>query len=240
MAPGEKATTMARKLPKTSGESPSPALSGRREEAAQLVAAGHLTFVEISDRMGVTERQLYTWRQQSEFKARVDAINAAFAEETGRYAIAQRARRVAALDDQRRRLARIIDARAAAVSAADPTHDPLCLGAFRSAALAAGFDTGFVTLEWATTPKGGFRPQFKVDVGLSAELRALAKQAAQERGEWVDKVAPTTPDGNASYTPLDYSRLSEAQAHEYESILASLLDEGGDSGGDGQVPGMEG
>jgi transposase-like protein len=230
---------MAKKLPKTSHES--APLSGHREEAAQLVAAGRLTLDEIAERMNVTRRQLYTWRQQPEFTARIDAINAAFAEETGRYAIAQRARRLASMDDRYRRLHHIIEDRAAALADESGLTDPLGLGMFRSAALAAGFDTGLVTLEWATTPKGGFKPQFKVDVGLSAEMRALEKQAAQERGEWVDKVAPTDPKGEKAYTPtpVNYSRLSEKQVNDYESILATLLDEGGGPGGMGSTPGME-
>lgn len=209
---------MAKELPETSSLSP---LSKRKEEAAQLVAAGRLSCERIAETVGVTKRQLYTWRQQPDFIARIDVINEAFAAEVERYAIAQRARRVAALDDRHRRLARVIEARATALTD-DPLHDPLCLGTFRSAALASGFDTGMVTLEWATTPRGGFKPQFKVDTGLSAEMRNLEKQAAQERGEWVDKVAPTTPDGTEAYRPPNLSGLSDEELEIFGRIRAKL------------------
>lgn len=38
--------------------------------------------------------------------------------------------------------------------------------------------------------------EYKVDTGTLAELRQIEKQAAQELGEWVDKVAPTKGDGS--------------------------------------------
>jgi class 3 adenylate cyclase len=44
--------------------------------------------------------------------------------------------------------------------------------------------------------------EYEVDVALLRELRAHEEQAARELGQWVDKVAPTSPDGGESYAPF--------------------------------------
>lgn len=199
--------------------------AGQRELAAQLTAEDRLSDVKIAEQCGVDRKTLQRWRAHPDFMARVDAINAAFKERVGRFAIAQRERRVAALNDRWKRLHSVMDARAAGI--ADDVHDPLCLGTFRDAAKASGVESGLVTVEWVTTPRGSFRPQFKVDTALSAEMRNLEKQAGQELGQWVEKIAPTTPDGAEPYTPVDFSTLSDEDLDDLERLRKKLDGAGG-------------
>lgn len=148
-----------------------PRLTPKREEAAQLVAGGRLSFDAIAAKIGINDRTLWDWRQLSEFRARVDAINEAFALTMQQYAIAQRARRIAALDDRRRRLENLIYARAEAY------------------ADAAGGDTGLIVEQIKATGgrEGGYESEYVFDAAVVRELRAHEEQAAKELGQWVEK-----------------------------------------------------
>jgi len=185
--------SMVTKVPKTSRSA--SFMTGQREEAAQLVAAGRLSFEQIATRIGITERQLYTWRQRDEFKARIDEINERFAAEVGRYTIAQRARRIASLDDRWRRMHDLMDARAL-YSAPDVGGDVLRPDP-------TGRRTGLIVEK-----PGEFGSEWAFDAALMREMRAHEEQAAKELGQWVDKVAPTDPSGQKSYEPIDLARLS--------------------------------
>src|SRR5262249_32081265 len=46
---------------------------------------------------------------------------------------------------------------------------------------------------------------YEVDVALLREMRECERQAAQEVGQWVEKVAPTNPDGTDAYDPGDFT-----------------------------------
>jgi len=165
-------------------------LTGKREQAAQLVAAGRLSFDAIAAKLEITDRGLYNWRLDPVFRARVDAINAQFAETMQQYGIAQRARRIAALDDRRRRLENLIYARAEAY------------------AHATGGDTGLIVEQIKATGEGSYQSEWVFDAAVVRELRAHEEQAAKELGQWVEKVAPTAPSGEKAYEPIDLTKLS--------------------------------
>ncbi len=56
-------------------------LPALQEQAAQLVAAGRLTFPAIARDVGVSERIVQYWCGRVGFRARVDALNNALAQE---------------------------------------------------------------------------------------------------------------------------------------------------------------
>lgn len=160
------------------------AWTATRERAACLVAADDQSDERIAASLGIVRATLSNWKRHPDFAARVEQIVAEYRAAVLQRGIAVRENRMAALDDRWRRLRSVVEAWAAALQG---DADPFKLGAHRDAALASGFESGMVGIEWVTTPKGNFRPQFKTDTALSAEMRNLEKQAAQEMGEWVER-----------------------------------------------------
>jgi len=179
--------------------------TAKMEEAAQLVAAGRLSFEDIATQLKIGERTLYTWRQRPQVRARVDAINAAFALTMQQYAIAQRARRVAALDDRHRRLENLLLARAEAYAGQT--------GGKVEQLIVAGGDTGLLVEQIKATGEGSYQVEYVFDAAVVRELRAHEEQAAKELGQWVEKVAPVSPDGATAFKGMaddDILRLAAA------------------------------
>lgn len=155
----------------------------QRLEAAQLVASGELTFVQIADRVGVTSRSLYSWRDTPEFAAYVEELRSEFRQYIRRRGIAILERRVDAQNDRWMRMQRVIAERAA-----DPAM-----------AEVAGGTTGLLVRQLKSLGSGEnatIVEEFEVDVGLLKEIREVEKQAAQELGQWTEKVEAT---GSGSY-----------------------------------------
>lgn len=185
-----------------------------RARAAQLVADDRLTDEQIAAEVGVSIQALYKWKRHPAFQARVAEIVAAYAAALKRKGLADKEFRLAALNDRHQRLQQIVEARAHALDEAQTSGgaDPFLLLNWQGAALASGFATGLVTLEWATTPKGGFRPQFKTDTALSGEMRALEKQAAQELGDWAEKHQMEHTGADGAPLVVRWMTSSEAEA----------------------------
>lgn len=136
-----------------------------RERAALLTAEDALTDVEIAAEVGISERTLHRWRKRPEFMARVEEHIEAFRAVIERKAIAQRGRRVAALQDRWRRMQRVIEERAADPGMAD----------------VPGGRTGLIVR------RGRRVEEYAVDEGLLRELREHERQAAQELGQWLER-----------------------------------------------------
>jgi hypothetical protein len=93
-----------------------------------------------------------------------------------------------------------------------------------------GGDTGLVVRQVKMIGSGAAAQlveEYPVDVALlraeldvMRELREHEKQAAQELGQWVDKVAPTDPDGEESYEPRGFT--DEEVKRILEGIAARL------------------
>jgi len=101
--------------------------------------------------------------------------------------------RVAAQQDRWERLRQVIAARAA-----DPTLR------------APGAETGLLVRTYKALGRGeDFQvvEEYTVDTGLLGELRQLEQLTARELGQWVEKVAPTTPDGQRPYQDLSDDEL---------------------------------
>jgi hypothetical protein len=143
-------------------------------KAAKDLASGVLTDEDIAGQAGVTRRQLARWKTHPDFQSRIQEHLDDFREETRRRGLADRERRVAALNDRWVRMQRVLEARAD-----DPAlqHVP-------------GGTTGLLVHNVKGVGKGeDFQliDLYEVDTALLRELREHEKQAAQELGQWVDK-----------------------------------------------------
>ena len=152
-----------------------------RRESAQLLADGKLTDQEIADRAGVARTTLWRWRKHPEFAAEVEGHLEAFRSEVRRRGIADRERRIKALNDRWNRLQRVMEERA---------DDP-------SMANVAGGRTGLLVHNVKSVGFGETAQivdLYEIDAALLKELREHEKQAAQELGQWVEqsKVEQTT------------------------------------------------
>jgi hypothetical protein len=148
-----------------------------RVTASELLAARNLNHEEIAQRVGVARSTLWLWRKLPEFAARVDEITEAIRSETRRIVIADKERRLAALNDRWNRMRLVIEERAN-----DPDH-----------AKAPGGGTGLLVRTIKSVrdndatgdgPKMADVEEFAVDTGLLRELREIEKQAAMELGQW--------------------------------------------------------
>ena len=143
-----------------------------------MLADGRLSQEEIAERAGVSRSTIKRWLKDAEFAAKVDELVEDFAKEVRRRGLANLARRVAAQNDRWQRLQRVIEERAD-----DPQFENV-----------AGGRTGLITVDWKTLGAGEsaqIMPIYSVDTGLLKELREHEKLAAQELGQWEERLATT-------------------------------------------------
>lgn len=186
-----------------------------REQAAGLVADGQLTEPEIAAKIGISERSLRYWKAEPAFIARVaDIVDAAKAAARA-LTIANKEVRVRRLAERATRIDEVFAARAVehATVPGGPTgllvREPKIVKIYDVKNWRADDDEDDESL----VPTGGVRVAYayKVDTATLAELRATEKQAAQELGEWVEKVAPTNADGS-TLTLADLVGLARGEA----------------------------
>lgn len=161
--------------------------TGRREQAAFLVAEDRLTNEEIAAQVGVTRQAVDKWKANPEFKARVaehvDQLRNAILE----VGIQDRSCRVAALEDRWRRLKEVIESRAREMShipggsSGILVAQPKLLRMYESAG-DDEFGDALKPLRQVVVMQ-----QYVVDTGLLRELRQHERQAAEELGEWREK-----------------------------------------------------
>lgn len=160
----------------TSQNFPKMRLTERHHTAASLVAADDLTDEQIAAEVGITRRQLTTWKRHPDFGALVQQHLEAFRRRVESRGIASRYRRVASQDERWRRLQRVIDERAADVDSGTYVDE---VGEDRTV---PGWGTGLLVRQ--EKPHG---IEFAVDTGLLKEMRELEKHAATELGQWSEK-----------------------------------------------------
>ncbi len=195
--------------------------------AAQLLAEDELTIGEIAERIGITPRALYDWRQEPEFRAQVEAIAKEIGDAAMRNAIGRRARRVRALQDRWLRMQRVIEERGADAEFAD----------------VPGWTTGLLVRD-AKMLGGGESAElvnvFKVDAGLLRELREHEKQAAQELGQWVDRGEISGSMTHEHSISLPDDELAKLIGAVFARLGAGAAEPGGDGPGAADGPAVGG
>lgn len=146
------------------------------QSAAQAVADGRESDVEIIARFNVAERTFYNWRKHPDFVARVAGLVERTRLALQERGIAVKENRVDALVARQKLLLQVIAARAIEHSAAP------------------GGATGLLVMQVKGIGRGlDFErvEEYAVDTGLLHEMREIEKQAAIELGEWEERVTNT-------------------------------------------------
>ncbi len=158
--------------------------TGQTEEAAQLLAEGRLSNLQIAEKLGVAPRTLYTWRHTEAFQDRVTEILAEIRKEIERRGIARREMRLRRLNDHWVRLQTVIEERADDYVRFEEESRPS--DSAPPARVVPGGKTGLL----AQTEDG-----WELDTDLLKELRQMEKQAAIETGQWTEKREVSGKDG---------------------------------------------
>lgn len=154
-----------------------------RVQAAELVADDALTDEQIAAKVGVTRKTLHNWSQHPDFVARVAARRKAQFDAIEAKGIADKQNRVRYLNERHAALRQVVTER----------------GDHESMADVPGGTTGYMVRTFKVIGTGLNQQtveEYAVDTALLREFRAHEQQAAQELGEWVEKVAPTKGDGS--------------------------------------------
>ena len=147
----------------------------KKTRAAAMVAES-IPHTKIGEALGVQPHVISWWRKHPDFSRRVKKIIDDAAEESATIAIAiaNRVHRVRVLDELNNAHLQVFEERKA-----NPTGDA-----------EPGMSSGLVVKkERVTTNRNGttIETEYQIDSALSAEIRALHKQAAQETGQWSEK-----------------------------------------------------
>ena len=181
--------------------------------AADLVAEDRLSDSQIAAEVDVHRQTLAAWKRRPEFQEKVRECAAAIERVILTDSIARRSRRVRALDDRWLLMQQVIEERAAS---SDMRAVP-------------GGKTGLLAHDVKSIGGGGNAERvdvYEVDTGLLKELREHEKQAAQELGQWVDKMAH---GGDSEAPPI---RLAvEAKTAAYARFFGLLTGSGEDEAG---------
>jgi hypothetical protein len=181
----------------------------RREQAAQLVAEDRFPDTKIAEICEISEACLSKWKKRPEFAERVKELTAVYGDRVLKFGLARRERRLAVLSDVHEKILTLIDARA---------KDP------EMAAIPGG-PTGLLVKTNKLSRVGKalqVYEEFKADVGLLKELRAIEEQAARELGQWRDKHELSGAEGKP--IGIDVSNMTNEQLREQ---LAKRLEKAG-------------
>lgn len=169
------------------------------------MADDRLTNAQIAALINVTRQTIDNWKAHPDFAARVAEHVTAQREAVMSQGIADKVKRVAALDDRWDRMQTVIAERAADDEWSD----------------VAGWETGLLVHQRKQI--GGGRDaqvvdEFAVDTGLLRELRAHEEQAAKELGQWTEK-----SDLNVSLTG-ELEALAKEFGKTVDEVRADLSD----------------
>lgn len=144
-----------------------------RVEAALLVAEDELSDEEIAKRAGVSRRTLTAWKQHAEFAAMVGDHIGRLQAGMLKLAVAKKRKRVETLDQLHRGLLDVIKERT---------------GEYPEV---AGSETGLIVRQIKQIGTGRdaqIVEEYAVDTATIRQILAIEQQAAQELGQWADKV----------------------------------------------------
>ncbi len=168
--------------------------TGRREEAALLIAGDRLTNKEIAAKVGAVRQSIREWKQHPEFMARVRSHVAAMSEAARELGIANRERSITALNGRWHRMLSLIEERAQEIAGVPGGETGLLvkqvkLVKVRRQATRGQAAAGQLALWEAPdgeieTPGAVEVAEYVLDGVLLRELREHEKQAAMEVGQW--------------------------------------------------------
>lgn len=147
----------------------------QKEEAAAHCAVGELTNQEISDLLDIGIATLNRWKAFPEFKERIAEHVVAVREATMTQEIGDIVKRIRRLNKRWQQIDQLIAARSTASEMMN----------------VAGGQTGLLAHEQKSIGSGELATVvdvYRFDAALIKEERELAKQAAQECGQWTDRV----------------------------------------------------
>jgi hypothetical protein len=162
-------------------------LTEQQREAARWLGAGKLNDAEVARAAGISVRTLVRWKKLPEVRKAAEAAGRAWREKAKKFGIGDPDRRLYQLNDRWRRLQHIIEQRSRAEIFKD----------------APGGKSGLLTVTFKQqthTDYSGEKPvriselvpEYAVDTGMLAEMRALERAAAVELGQHKDAPAGDT------------------------------------------------
>jgi hypothetical protein len=225
----------------------------RRERAALLVAQDRLPDHAIAREAGVSKRTLERWKTHDEFRQRVEEHRRRAREELAARGILDARNRAEELNElwNLLREVRLARAKDPIIQRGPGGHTGLIVARpvmIRMVEPGRGPD-GTVT----GTPRGVIVYEYALDTGYLREVRELAKQIAQEYGQWLGKGDVTVINALAAEARVEQETRVQVQVQavhpfdyaEYERLwraagAAGALDDAGDDdrGGDGPAAGL--
>jgi predicted transcriptional regulator len=150
-----------------------------KEIAAMELSVGGKANYEVAELLGVTPVCVAQWKQKPEFQERMKENFKEFRQRVMSEGIADRINRIKRLNLRWNQLNSVFEKRA---------KDPF----FKDSV--PGWDTGLMTHEQKSIGSGDLATVidvYRVDVATIKEEREIAKQAAQELGQWEEKTRHT-------------------------------------------------
>ncbi len=174
-------------------------LTPEQEVAAVELALGDKSETKIAEEAGVDRRTVYNWRLNEVFAKRVEENKAEIRKQVLEEGIANVVTRVRRYNKRWNQLNTVFDERAE-----DKSH-----------ASVPGWTTGLLCHEQRSIGSGDLATVvdiYKVDVGSIKEEREIAKQAAQELGQWEEKTRHS----------FDLSKLTDEELEAFERISSKI------------------
>jgi hypothetical protein len=185
----------------------------KRPLAAELMAQGEMTDAQVAERVGVHPVTLAKWKTDPKFAADVEVSRAAILDAVRAEGIANKQNRINGYNEDWQKLQAVIDARATYY-----TEDDVPGGS-------TGLIVGKPVMVRVDEVKGAYHTvmEYSVDDAVLARRLAIAKQAAQEMGQWTERRELTGKDGKpiqVQQAPPDLSDLTDEELEVLERITA--------------------
>ncbi len=205
----------ARRTSQLANRSADLRVTGKRDEAAQLVAEGRLTMEAVAEEVGVHRRTISRWLKEYDFMARVQEVVKEFEDQSRGRLLSQRWGRIEKLIDRAEEIEAVFAARRLQEAESD---DP---------SIAAQIATGHVVKRPKYIGHGKYSErlyEYEADTALLREYRETLKQIAVETGQWSQQAEV---GGSGAIGPLVITerrvRMLPKRATEEEEGTASAV-----------------
>lgn len=186
-------------------------LTQKQIDAAKMTAAGQLSQKTIAKAVGISDRQLRTWLQRPDVQFQIREFQGEWRTAVRANGIADQDRRIAHLNDRHELLMQVIRERAES-----PEMEKVPGGKSGLLTVTYKMLTRMEDDEKVSEPV----PEYKVDTGTLAELRAIEQQVAIEMGQWKTKHEVEVRESHVSLALSTV--LSEEQLRELIARMEAL------------------